>query len=1034
MDKHFHIKRAIRHFGLLLLLVLVYAIPARAQFVRIEQPGKDTVSYLDRIFVIARGRPNFPMTLSLNGDDVQTLQVRADLKADFLDVQAQNGPNLVKVSQTLPNGMVFADSLWLHVVGPAAQIDMYVEPPILPADRTTEAVATIRVLDQWGLPLADNQIVSVYLENGEILTEDIYPDQPGVQLQIKDGQAMVTLVGPDQIGEGILRAAVNDVSVETLIAYTQPFEPWTLTGTATGQIGIRGNKNPPTGVNPGDAYKKGAYAEGKLAFYGRGSISKGMLLTTSFDSDRRFDHRVFRFLTPERFFPIHGDASSIFYEAPSASRLYVRLTHDASFLQYGDFATNLARNELVAYTRTFTGVSGTLQKARTDLQVFGASTDQSIQVDQIPGEGISGLYYLSASRTGVPLVEGSERVSLQTRDRVHSENVLKEQIQYRFTDYDIDYDSGTLLFKRPVPFRTPDENPVIIVVTYETARALVHHSVGGGRIGYTPHERVNVGGTVVGEERSGQNFWLTGFDSEWRPREDLTLTSELARTSPEFMRKTSQDGWAWKLGAKGRVRESMGYEFYYRDADLKFENPSSPTARPGVRKIRGRFNMSAWNALSLQTEAFREDDDLNGSSRNSGGIGATYRYKTLTNQIRLETTQAERQGNKSNSTIMTLGSEWAARRWLGFGYYRDQSFGSQDISYRPTLNRLISRVSLNERFQLVGEHSFRDGSFADSSFTAVGLQSRVAGDLTAYANYELDGGINGYRNQAIVGLRHQYSPYENIRLNGGFERVRTLRGNNQGDFTAYNIAGEYVPPERVKASGRVEFRNGTTLDKVVGSGAVDFTLRRGFSLLAKHTYLGEDRRGAGALLSGTTQRAHHFLSGLAYRALGNDYVNALGKYEYKYERNSLINPGFIKSTHIGSFETIIEPRSQIEFFLRYGFKVNYLDSEGIATRSLTDLWMTNVRYEWHQQFDVLGEYRVLYQHTANDLVHGTSLEVGMIPQQSMRVALGYNFSGFDDRDFSGNNYWAHGPFMKIQIKFTERIVAGWLSGLQAFVK
>ena len=163
-------------------------------------------------------------------------------------------------------------------------------------------------------------------------------------------------------------------------------------------------------------------------------------------------------------------------------------------------------------------------------------------------------------------------------------------------------------------------------------------------------------------------------------------------------------------------------------------------------------------------------------------------------------------------------------------------------------------------------------------------------------------------------------------------------------------------------------------------------------------------------------------------------MNALGKYEYKYERNSLINPGFIKSTHIGSFETIIEPRSQIEFFLRYGFKVNYLDSEGIATRSLTDLWMTNVRYEWHQQFDVLGEYRVLYQHTANDLVHGTSLEVGMIPQQSMRVALGYNFSGFDDRDFSGNNYWAHGPFMKIQIKFTERIVAGWLSGLQAFVK
>ena len=121
-------------------------------------------------------------------------------------------------------------------------------------------------------------------------------------------------------------------------------------------------------------------------------------------------------------------------------------------------------------------------------------------------------------------------------------------------------------------------------------------------------------------------------------------------------------------------------------------------------------------------------------------------------------------------------------------------------------------------------------------------------------------------------------------------------------------------------------------------------------------------------------------------------------------------------------------KSQIELFVRYGFKVNFLDSEGFASRSLTDLWMTNVRYEWHRWMDVLGEYRIIQSHTARDFSHGASGEIGLISQRNARVAIGYNFAGFVDRDFSGSNYWADGPFLKFQVKFTENAVAGWMNG------
>ena len=168
--------------------------------------------------------------------------------------------------------------------------------------------------------------------------------------------------------------------------------------------------------------------------------------------------------------------------------------------------------------------------------------------------------------------------------------------------------------------------------------------------------------------------------------------------------------------------------------------------------------------------------------------------------------------------------------------------------------------------------------------------------------------------------------------------------------------------------------------------------------------------------------------------MSNDYLNLLGKYELKYDRSSFINPNATTYTHIDSIEGILEPKSQIELFVRYGFKVNFLDSEGFASRSLTDLWMTNVRYEWHRWMDVLGEYRILHSHTARDFRHGASGEIGLIPQRNARVAIGYNFVGFVDHDFSGSNYWTHGPFLKSQVKFTENAVAGWLIGLQSYLK
>jgi hypothetical protein len=252
--------------ALLALFLLISPDQALAQLVKILVPADQSVSYRDRVGVIARGRPNYPMTLWVNGKEIRTLTVRPDMQIDFLNLDASVGPNLLKVAQILPNGTVWADSVTLFVGGPAARIEMEFDPPTLPADSVSQGTATIHVLDQWGVPLADGRVVTLYLDKGRIQSYDAYPEQAGIQAQIKDGKVVVKVTSAPSIGAGRLSAEADGVSVSREIGYTQPFERWLFTGTAIGQIGFRKNKAAPAGVDTDDAFDSGGYGEGKLAF------------------------------------------------------------------------------------------------------------------------------------------------------------------------------------------------------------------------------------------------------------------------------------------------------------------------------------------------------------------------------------------------------------------------------------------------------------------------------------------------------------------------------------------------------------------------------------------------------------------------------------------------------------------------------------------------------------------------------------------------------------------------------------------------
>ncbi|MCH8150686.1 MAG: hypothetical protein IH987_22395, partial [Planctomycetes bacterium] len=138
------------------------------------------------------------------------------------------------------------------------------------------------------------------------------------------------------------------------------------------------------------------------------------------DTKKRFDDPLLKDLNPDRQYPVYGDGSTMHFAAPSQGGNYVSLDRGESFLRYGDFRTGLDQGELLVYQRATTGVNANLFSGSDAVKAFVAKTDFITQKDQMPADGTSGFYYLSRK----PIVENSEMVVVETRDRFQTEIVL----------------------------------------------------------------------------------------------------------------------------------------------------------------------------------------------------------------------------------------------------------------------------------------------------------------------------------------------------------------------------------------------------------------------------------------------------------------------------------------------------------------------------------------------------------------------------------------------------------------------------------
>jgi hypothetical protein len=335
-----------------------------------------------------------------------------------------------------------------------------------------------------------------------------------------------------------------------------PQNEWFAVGLADFTVGHRFNSEIEA-VRPGEF--NDTYSKGRLAFYLKGKIKGRYILTAAADTGEQQLKHIFRGLDekdprsflkridPDDYYPVYGDDSTAFEDAPTRGKFYVRLDKGPSHIMWGNFKSNITGTTFLRNERALYGASGVYRSRRvvpngeagTALDVYAAQPGTVPQRDVLRGTGGS-AYFLKHQ----DITQGSETVSIEIRNAVTGFVSDRRTLKYN-DDYEFDYVQGVIILRRPLSSSSGAGTENFLVASYEftpVARDVDGYAV-GGRAQQWLGDRVRVGVSAMREKTEGANQTVYGADIRVEKSPGTYIEAEVARSEgPGFGKSYSPDG------------------------------------------------------------------------------------------------------------------------------------------------------------------------------------------------------------------------------------------------------------------------------------------------------------------------------------------------------------------------------------------------------------------------------------------------------------------------------------------------------------
>ncbi|MCD6220894.1 DUF11 domain-containing protein [bacterium] len=913
----------------------------------------------------------------------------------------------------------------VYCVGKPAAIKTEKEKYTLPADGQIVTEIKITLWDKNNKHITDKHLITVFLNEITSVNEDVDKTSPGLQILYRNGVANLKIKSAWQPGEAEITLQCDDIEKTLLIDFTPHLRDMFIVGMGELVLGS-GSSEGNDEYSENNWLKDGFYSGGRGAFFMKGKVGKDILLTASYDSRKDRDD-LFREndtnVESEEKYPIYGDESEVGYEAVSQSKIYVRIDKGNSYAMYGDYHTDFNETRLSAFMRSFNGFKSELNSNKFSLKTFFAHTDRTQVVDTLRGKGISGYYYLSET----PVVRGSERIVIEVRDKNNPQRVLNRDYQIRNSDYFIDYDLGTILFKEAIPSYNQEYNPVYIIVTYESENLDKKYSIYGARGTLKPVRWLEMGFTKIHQQQAIHDYQLTGFDLKLSLPLQSKLKVEYATTSGLFDTGgilTPQDDNGWLVEYSGEPSDNVKWLFYYQNTGKYFKNLSAVDVFRGSERFGGELTFILDKNTRIKSSCLNEKDKLNNSTHTLASIDYIKNFTKSKWTFGL----FHEESNDKYVPVIQSGSrepfdisEETADNTTSFKIGYERNLGkdlSVIISHRQdilkneyNLSQAGFKYNYDEHTRIYVKQEYGKYDTRSEMRTVVGAESDINRNTVVYSEYDLEDGADGKRNQQILGLRNKFMLGENITGNFSIENLSTLTGNerdSQPDGFSVATGLEYLLRDDFKLTTRMEYRNVSDENSYLAELGAARKLNADYSLLFRQRFFNDDFQNVGERKTCST------LLGLAYRPINNDRFNALAKFEYKRDKNSIPESNYNDKKYIFSVEGIQEINPHIRVRGKYACK--YANESNLD--SFTDLISTRFLWDITERFDLGIEYRILNSHNVNSYSHGGSIEMGMRIIKNLWLSVGYSFDKFDE-DLTGDYYTGKGPYIKFRFKFDE---------------
>src|SRR6266542_1223280 len=1001
----------------------------RAAFMRgpgiaIFAPADGAVLSGDRVYVGVKGEASAKVVLYDGATPIDTVQTRVDGVFDFIAVPLARGPHLVRVSTKNSWGQERWDSIAVHVTGLPARFEVTPTPMQLVADGRSKAALEVRVLDAWGVPVAQPAYVTVSAKGAEPVGKDADRSSVGVQLLSgTNGRLAIQLLPGREVGPGTLDLKSGDATAKVPLQLLPEVRGLTVTG--SGMVGV--------GASP-DAYG---------AVTARGRLDQQTSLTLGVDSRRLNAGRdVFgRSADPleESQYPIFGDASHMQTRTASRNWLSARVERGYNWAAFGDLSTKdfAGGLGLAEYRRSVTGLAGHLTTGAVTWGAFGSLTSQTLRTLQIRGAGVSGPYQLAAD-----ILAGSEYLRIETRALDNPERAIASQALTRFVDYQIDYATGALLFKQPIPAADQNGNHLFIVATFEAASGGEQRLVAGARAAVDVRQlrttagldSLRLGFTAVSANEATTSYQLLGTDVRALRVGKLDVGAEAAYSAQGDSAGVAIGAKASYTAFDGALTLGAGFMQVSRG----FTNPSNVAVRPGVTDVnlKGGFKVGG---TELRAEHTRQEFGLQGVDRTHTRFSMA---QAIAPNVEVDAGVANDRidgaGASSEATTAEIKTKWGASDRLGFWTEARRHLSLSGAELWPDVWGFGGAYKVTDAVALEASQRYvsRPDSSGDYSVSSLGVRANVAAGTEAWGNYQLTGGASGVGNAAIVGLRNRMQLTPALAVNALFERrvgvgraalgdpVRALPFMQaEDDYWSLAAGAELLPthaPYRLSARG--EYKDGTLQSSRLVALAGDVAFDASLALLSRQEFM-QNARPAMPLA-----RRLSSVWGLAFRPAKSDRLNMLAKLQWSDEHNPigggvLVARGAERKL-IGAAEMIWTPVPELELGTRYAMRRTvadrvYNDGTPLALTAWADYVGTRANLDLTPWVSLRADGRVLVERTSGTTRWDGAPALAVRPVKGLEVAAGYRFGDLTDPDFSVRG--GHGAFITLSAAVTEKL-------------